>query len=81
MQVEPAGVEGVFTEAGGPAQVVLPRGGVDDLQARVARCPVDAEVGGLPGLPGLSVADPCKGPEESGDGEEEEKEEEEEEKS
>ena len=57
MQAHPAAVEGVFAEAGGAAHVVLPRGGVDDLQGLVAHRPVHAEVGGLARLARLRIAD------------------------
>lgn len=56
VEPHPAAVEGVFAEARGASHVVLPCGGVDDLQGLVAHRPVHAEVGRLPGLPSLRVA-------------------------
>lgn len=57
VHTHPATVQRVLTQARGAAQLVLPCGGVDDLDGRVAHRPVDTEVGGLPRLPRLRVAD------------------------
>lgn len=53
----PATVQRVLTQAGRAAELVLPCSGVDNLDGCVAHRPVDAEVGRLPWLPRLCVAD------------------------
>lgn len=60
VHTHPARVQRVLTQARGAAQLVLPRGGVDDLEGRVAHRPVDTEVGRLPRLPRLRIADAWK---------------------
>lgn len=57
----PATVQRVLTQARRSAQLVLARRGVDDLDGRVAHCPVDTEVGCLPWLPCFCVADAWRG--------------------
>lgn len=61
VHTHPATVQGVLTQAGRTAQLVLPRCGVDDLDGRVAHRPVDAKVGRLPRLPRFRVADAWSG--------------------
>lgn len=53
----PAAVQRVLTQAGRAAELVLPCCGIDDLNGSVAHCPVDTEVGCLPWLPCLCIAD------------------------
>lgn len=61
VHTHPATVQGVLTQAGRTAQLVLPCRGVDDLDGRVAHRPVDAKVGRLPRLPRFRVADAWSG--------------------
>lgn len=56
MEADPAAEQDVLAETGGSAHVVLPCGCIDHLQPLIPNRPVHAEVGGLPRLPGLSVA-------------------------
>lgn len=60
VQAHPAAVESVFTEPGGPTQVVFPRGGIDHLQALVSHCPVHTEVGCFSRLTSLCVTYSCR---------------------
>lgn len=57
VDTHPATVQRVLTQAGWAAQFVLPCCGIDDLNGRVAHCPVDTEVGCLPWLSCLCIAD------------------------
>lgn len=56
VQTHPAAIQGLLAEPGGSTQVVLPCGGIDDLQPLVPNRPVHAEVGCFARLAGLSVA-------------------------
>lgn len=55
VKADPAAVQDVLAETRGTAHVVLARGCIDHLQPLIPNRPVHAEVGRLPGLPGLSI--------------------------
>lgn len=61
VHTHPATVQGVLTQAGRTAQLVLPCRGVDDLDGRVTHRPVNAEVGRLARLPCFCIADAWNG--------------------
>lgn len=58
MDAEPATVKRLFAEARCTAHLILPSGGIDDLQVGVPNCPIDTEVWGFPWLSGFCIADP-----------------------
>lgn len=57
VHTHPATVQRVLTQARWAAEFVLPCCGIDNLNGCVAHCPVDTEVGRLPWLPCLCIAD------------------------